>query len=563
LDRIFSTTTFNEKKIWEPNNGARKKVGEELKQAVSFRMQDGSYDITNDNCGVVAYGGYQIKADENGVSVGWKGYDGNDYETRKIDWNTLKANKYSFEMSDYFDNPANANSANLVDANGDALFTQKIAFAVQEVCTVDDIIACIDGVYISSSEWSGISARYEDGTGTQVRKDVWISGTYLDYGAAYASNANKVVAGTDGVYNFDGSDDLVIEPADGSGNVLNGGTVGNITKLPSATDVASARSSNEGWEMTFYMDGIGKVTATSESVNYWATNASNWNSDEKDLWWYEYEYDGHSDNYILNRTVDSGTLGDVMSVLTGEWNDPANPDKTTPGLLTEANGGSAKNGGIIEVNFKLAAENDFTYANVTDSFVGWMYLRIDVDATDTEQTVLNKIQDALNSNTIVDFQKDGANYDKQYTYSPTANSHDVNVPIWGGINAFYVQAGTEGGQHISVDYECLSVAAMKMQDTNVLTVEDSENAINEIKSALQMVSTQRSDFGAYQNRLEHAVNANENTEENTQAAESVIRDTDMAKTMVEYSNFNILLQAGQTMLAQANQSNQAILSLLQ
>ena len=78
-----------------------------------------------------------------------------------------------------------------------------------------------------------------------------------------------------------------------------------------------------------------------------------------------------------------------------------------------------------------------------------------------------------------------------------------------------------------------------------------------------MVSTQRSDFGAYQNRLEHAVNANENTEENTQAAESVIRDTDMAKTMVEYSNFNILLQAGQAMLSQANQSNQAVLSLLQ
>ncbi len=87
--------------------------------------------------------------------------------------------------------------------------------------------------------------------------------------------------------------------------------------------------------------------------------------------------------------------------------------------------------------------------------------------------------------------------------------------------------------------------------------------VSTIKFALKSVSKQRSDLGAVQNRLEHTVNNLKNVVENTTAAESAIRDTDMATEMVRYSNNNILAQAGQAMLAQANQSNQGVLSLLQ
>jgi len=82
------------------------------------------------------------------------------------------------------------------------------------------------------------------------------------------------------------------------------------------------------------------------------------------------------------------------------------------------------------------------------------------------------------------------------------------------------------------------------------------------KSAIKTVSEQRSTLGAVQNRLEHTINNLDNVVENTTAAESQIRDTDMASEMVKYSNNNILTQAGQAMLAQANQSNQGVLSLL-
>ena len=83
-----------------------------------------------------------------------------------------------------------------------------------------------------------------------------------------------------------------------------------------------------------------------------------------------------------------------------------------------------------------------------------------------------------------------------------------------------------------------------------------------IQSAIALVSNQRSNLGAVQNRLEHTIANLDNISENTQSAESRIRDTDMAEEMVNYSKNNILAQAGQSMLAQANQSNQGVLSLL-
>lgn len=89
-----------------------------------------------------------------------------------------------------------------------------------------------------------------------------------------------------------------------------------------------------------------------------------------------------------------------------------------------------------------------------------------------------------------------------------------------------------------------------------------QSTVSTIKWALQTISTQRSDLGAVQNRLEHTVANLKNVVENTTAAESAIRDTDMATEMVRFANNNILAQAGQAMLAQANQANAGVLSLL-
>ena len=133
-----------------------------------------------------------------------------------------------------------------------------------------------------------------------------------------------------------------------------------------------------------------------------------------------------------------------------------------------------------------------------------------------------------------------------------------------------VGADSTSNNKIEVDISSMSAKGLGLLDTNgnALKVDgkDSTNAdaaIDTIANAIQKVSTQRSALGAVQNRLEHTINNLDNVVENTTSAESAIRDTDMATEMVKYSNNNILSQAGQAMLAQANQSNQGVLSLLQ
>ena len=129
----------------------------------------------------------------------------------------------------------------------------------------------------------------------------------------------------------------------------------------------------------------------------------------------------------------------------------------------------------------------------------------------------------------------------------------------------HVGADATDNNQISVTLDAMSAKGLGVNGLKVDGADDTNalNAIDTIKEAIQKVSTQRSALGAVQNRLEHTINNLDNVVENTTSAESQIRDTDMATEMVKYSNNNILSQAGQAMLAQANQSNQGVLSLLQ
>ncbi len=129
---------------------------------------------------------------------------------------------------------------------------------------------------------------------------------------------------------------------------------------------------------------------------------------------------------------------------------------------------------------------------------------------------------------------------------------------------FQVGADSSVANKISVNIEAMSAKGLGINGLKVdgATSTNADNAVNTIAQAIQKVSTQRSALGAVQNRLEHTINNLDNVVENTTAAESQIRDTDMATEMVKYSNANILSQAGQSMLAQANQSNQGVLGLL-
>ena len=166
----------------------------------------------------------------------------------------------------------------------------------------------------------------------------------------------------------------------------------------------------------------------------------------------------------------------------------------------------------------------------------------------------------------------------------TAESTEFNNQhlLDGSFTQKYLQVGSETNAENQIEISIMALSASSIgvaakhdaaitdsidqaddNQINVLTHANAKGTIENIKKALISISKQRSDLGAIQNRLEHTIKNLDNVVENTQAAESQIRDTDMAEEMVRYSNNNILMQAGQSMLAQANQTNQGVLSLLQ
>lgn len=137
----------------------------------------------------------------------------------------------------------------------------------------------------------------------------------------------------------------------------------------------------------------------------------------------------------------------------------------------------------------------------------------------------------------------------------------------GSFTSKNLQVGSLAGQRIELNIDSMKASGIGLgaagASLNVSSFSKAGNSMTLIQAAIDKVSTQRANLGAVQNRLEHTIANLDTSSENTQAAESRIRDTDMAKEMVIYSKNNILAQAGTAMLAQANQSTQGVLALLQ
>lgn len=184
------------------------------------------------------------------------------------------------------------------------------------------------------------------------------------------------------------------------------------------------------------------------------------------------------------------------------------------------------------------------------------------NAVTAEQIIAKKAADGTDAATDGYFTSEGGKgvAVKAADAATFTEAYDVN----GAISfSLHVGADSAADNKIEVKIESMSAAGIGVKGLNVSTEDDATAAIDRISEAIQKVSSQRSTLGAAQNRLEHTIANLDNVVENTTSAESRIRDTDMAQEMVNYSKNNILAQAGQSMLAQANQSNQGVLSLLQ
>ena len=175
-------------------------------------------------------------------------------------------------------------------------------------------------------------------------------------------------------------------------------------------------------------------------------------------------------------------------------------------------------------------------------------------------------QASNDTNTSVDRQAIKEEMDalaKEITRISTDTQFNKMELLNGSFSGKNLQVGAIAGQKIDISINKMSASALKVSGLAVSSYTSANTSMSAIQAAIETVSTERSKLGAIQNRLEHTIANLDNVAENTQAAESRIRDTDLAEEMVEYSKNQILAQAGQSMLAQANTATQGVLALLQ
>ena len=263
-------------------------------------------------------------------------------------------------------------------------------------------------------------------------------------------------------------------------------------------------------------------------------------------------------------SIGNATKGDTVTIDGTAYTvvEDGGTEDTTSNKLTLANIKKKINeGSTVEYNgTKMTAMKDGDNNGVDDADSSVISAAHAVDLMEKELTAANNIgatkTAATAKNVAAYTSKDGVTFDITKGTAEVADKLSFSL---------HVGSDADMTNKITVDIETMNSSYLGIKGLNVN--DDSgiagTYAIDAISDALQKVSEQRSSLGAVQNRLEHTIDNLDNVVENTTTAESRIRDTDMAEEMVNYSKNNILAQAGQSMLAQANQSNQGVLSLLQ
>lgn len=245
-----------------------------------------------------------------------------------------------------------------------------------------------------------------------------------------------------------------------------------------------------------------------------------------------------SSGYKINRAADDAaglSISEKMRSQIRGLNKASSNAQDGVSLVQTAEGALNETHSILQRMNELATQA----ANGTNTSVDRSAIRAELDQLTSE---INRIQSTTQFNTM----------------------NLLDGTFSGSTKQMKLQVGALSGQ--SINFSIANMCATKIGLKTVLSVSTFTKAgsyMKAVQDAIEVVSKQRSAMGAIQNRLEHTIANLDTTSENTQSAESRIRDTDMASEMVTYSKNNILAQAGQSMLAQANQSTQGVLSLLQ
>ena len=511
-NRTFHTTTFNEKPIWDENTTSRKVIGKETRPIYKWGTGDGYYGVSVNDTNKGAWpsdGNFRFDASTSGVKVKWSGYDGTDYESREIAWPSEDELKNGFTIAlnsstmDYTAYPAAVGvSPNLqVTLDDDASLSMLVSqLNSRPVWTSTGY--SISGQAVGDSRTS-LSGNFSYLTGIISRNQINGAEDHIDPDGGQAANRKDADDKSTMKFDFDF----------GKGS-------GTVPSTPATFDVTAKYS--------------GSVYTTSGERS----------AETEGVWWYYYKGQKYS-------TSESFSDPDLETAI----NNALNGTKDNNSLID-----SSSVGGQLHINFTLSTGDSLKYSDSGTPLTGNLgnfTLHMTVAENETAEDIIRRIGNISGA----DISR--SSYSGMSLNNGSANTYEAN--IYGGTMALNIQAGSNSTDDdiIPIIYDVLNNHSLGINDLDTLTTTNARAGIESTKEAKRIVDEQRAVFGAYQNRMEHAYDNLTNTVENTTDAESRIRDTDMAAEMVKYSNNNILMQAGQAMLAQANQTNQGVMALLQ
>lgn len=315
--------------------------------------------------------------------------------------------------------------------------------------------------------------------------------------------------------------------AAGTGTATLAGTPAGVT---STTAVGSTVSTGSTYNGTYYLkaagsaltamtfslvDAEGATVATSSTTTVTAGSAT---------------------------TLDFGNYGDMSLTLAAG---------ATAANITDAFGAGDATG----TTYVIAGGEDAV--SVPSATIGGQFVK----EGDTSVTLATGLTMDISSLTTEDW----ASQDALNTalFGSTSGSGTVNAMLMPAKPPLTIQTGANSGETLDIAIGAMDTESLELENISVDNKANAQSAVDKVTNAINTVSTQRANLGAYQNRLEHKINNLNTSAENLQAAESRIRDVDMAQEMVEFTKNNILLQAAQSMLAQANAQPQGVLQLLQ
>lgn len=457
----------------------------------------------------------------------------------------------------------------------------QFTFNLADVSSQQQVISAVDGTKLSGAITCPASLSYRGssaGTSTTDGSSFRISNTRITanngtafglqrgYGRDFDSNAALSGMVTWTTQEVAGSETDHSLPASG----------------PNTYQVGTDRITSTGPNAYYYYDSENDIYKKYDETK--TTMERDMRTDEQYKWTKQYEvtYDGTLGTADMQESTETVTVGYTEDRATTFSTTDVRYSYDNETILTDqevadyiASGGSFENA----FNSDTYSESSKTTSSTTSVDDGNLYHNQNFIA-EGEADPSNyafSFSHTLSHDKIVNSTGGQSNLGLSFSgsakrvFTPVSKGNTVgeydfnNIKVHAPEKKLIIQASPDSPieEQIELKWSGLNLSIVGMAGTNTLTASAARAAIDQAKAGLAIISEERGIFGASQNRCEHAYKNVANTRENTQASESIIRDTDMAKEYMKFSNHSILEQAGQAMLAQANQSKQGVLNLLQ